>query len=127
MAELFMGFILPALITGGVQQDALMKQQRAVCEQVKQLKANYDNYYNSAVDYLKDQARASAQMTKETNAFKQQINRTKAQLDTIKKDAELTQLITDLILSLLLVVIAIVFYIKYRGLFSTEELDIPDL
>ncbi len=127
MAELFTGFLLPALITGGVQQDSLMKQQRAVCEQVKQLKANYDNYYNSAVDYLKDQARASAQMTKETNSFKQQINRTKAQLDVIKKDAELTQLITDIILSILLVAIGIVFYIKYRGLFSTEELDIPDL
>lgn len=122
-----MEFIISGLITGGVQQDALMKQQKAICEQVKQLKSNYDNYYNTAVDYLKDQARASAKMTRETNAFKQQINRTKNQLDAIKKDADLSQLITDIILTILLVIMAIMFYIKHRGLFSTEELDVPDL
>ncbi len=113
-------------IMGMVQHDSLIQQQKQICEQVKQLKKSYQEYYNGAYDYINNGMQESKQMMKQTENIKLQINQTNNKLVYITKQTEYTQLITDIGLVILLVVIAITLYIKYTGGINLDELDIPD-
>ena len=113
-------------IMGMVQHDSLIQQQKQICEQVKQLKKSYQEYYNGAYDYINNGMQESKQMIKETENIKLQIKQTNNKLAYITKQTEYTQLVTDIGLVILLVVIAITLYIKYTGGINLDELDIPD-
>lgn len=113
-------------LSGAIQHDALIQQQKDICDQVKKLKKSYNEYYNAAYDYIGNAMQASREMEQQTQNIKQTIKQTNNNVDYIIKQSEFTQLITDICLVIVLIVIAITLYIKYTGGINLDELDLPD-
>ena len=112
-----------AVIGGLVAQDALVQQQKSICDQTKQLKDKYQSYYNEAYDYISNKAQASQKLMKETNAVKAEIEAYKNKLVQIQEDTDYQQLLCNIFLSIIFVIVAFVLYIKYTGLLETDEFD----
>jgi hypothetical protein len=105
-------------------QMALEKQREQTCEQMKDLKKAYQEYYAVASDYIGGEQQKSKDLEKKTNGIRAQINVTRNKLESIKNETQKELLQRDFVLLIIFLIIAFMLYIKYTGLFKEEEFDI---
>ncbi len=120
---MLIGQVAMGAITGGIAAGQQARQQEEICNNTKKAYDSYNEYYETVMKVLTEEKLAARDMQNKIDRVGSEVAEATDTFVNIQKQNKTAQSLLNIVLVLSTLITAVMLYLKYKGMTTTNPLS----